>query len=157
MKTKLLHAARNIRVLILLVTLSLFAISLANPQPAYARLTCEDDPTISNSCPNRPGTNCPGGVNVCSDDYAYTCVQKTDCDIVKKYVNPMIRFLILFVGIAVVAGLILGSMEYMTSSSEPQKVQKAKDRIRAAIIALVTYVFLYALLRFLFPGDWFII
>jgi hypothetical protein len=157
MKTKLLSAARTIKVLILLVFLSLFTISLAADNRAYAEEPICDASTAGRICPPTKGVNCKGGINQCNDAYVSQCVQKTDCDIVVKYVNPMIRFLILLVGIAVVIGIIKGGIQYMLSTGEPQKAAKAKESIRNAIIALLFYIFLYAMLRFLMPGDYLIV
>ena len=81
------------------------------------------------------------------------CKSTAHCDLIDKYINPFINFMAALVGIAVVVSIIVGGIQYSSSAGDPQKVTLAKNRIRNAIIALVTFLFLYALLQFLVPGG----
>lgn len=89
----------------------------------------------------KPGVNCADCSNVAK------------CPIVTKYVNPLINFLAAVVGVAVVISMVIGGIQYSQSAGDPQAASAAKNRIRNAIIALVTFLFLYALLNFLVPGG----
>src|SRR5687768_4040513 len=101
MKTKLLSATRTIIVLMLLVLPTLLTVGFVTEGTAYARDPAPNGCDVRQTCEATPvGKNCPGGINVCNDTYVSQCVQKDDCDVVTKYVNPFIRFLILLVGIA---------------------------------------------------------
>lgn len=80
----------------------------------------------------------------CSDD---------KCDLVRKYINPIIAFLTAVVGLAVVGAIIFGGIRYAASEGDPQKAAAAKAQIRGAIIALVCFMFLYAAINWLVPGD----
>lgn len=104
---------------------------------AYAAAGCDPD---DESCTD-PALNCS------PDD------SDPDCDLVAKYINPMISFLSIFAGIAVTIGIIYGAIEYSSAGSDPGKVQKAKSHIRGAIIALLAFLLLWALLRWLQPGG----
>lgn len=76
---------------------------------------------------------------------------KKKCDLVVKYLNPMIAFFSAFVGIAVVIGIISGGIIYASAGDDPQKTAKGRTQVRNAIIALVAYIFLYALIKWLIP------
>ena len=65
----------------------------------------------------------------------------------------IIRFLSDGVGIIIVLSIIIAGIQYIVSSGEPQAVSKAIARIRSSIIALVVYIFAYAILNYLIPGT----
>lgn len=75
------------------------------------------------------------------------------CDLVKKYINPLINVLSAIVGLAAVISIVAGAIQYMTSTGDPQKTSAAKNRISKTIFALVAYAFLYAFLQFIIPGG----
>ncbi|MFA5004365.1 MAG: hypothetical protein WC498_03785 [Candidatus Saccharimonadales bacterium] len=83
------------------------------------------------------------------------CANLGHCDLISKYINPLIQFLSALVGVAVVVSIVIGGIQYGSSAGDPQKASAAKNRIRNAILALVTFLFLYALLNFLVPGGLF--
>lgn len=83
------------------------------------------------------------------------CSNLSKCDLISKYINPVISFLAALVGVAVVISIVIGGIQYGSSAGDPQKVSAAKNRIRNAVIALVTFIFLYAMLNFLIPGGLF--
>lgn len=67
----------------------------------------------------------------------------------------IIRLLSDGVGIAVIASVIVGGIQFSTSRSDPQATSAAIGRIRASIIALLIYIFAFALLNYLVPGGYF--
>jgi hypothetical protein len=67
----------------------------------------------------------------------------------------IIRFLSIGVGIAVVASIIYAGIQYSASQGSPEETQAAKNRIQNAIIALIFYMFIYAIVQFLVPGGLF--
>ncbi len=92
--------------------------------------------------------------NTCIESKPFDqCANETNCNIVVKYLNPAIKLLTIFVGIAVVVGITIGGIQYASSGGDPQKAAAAKMRIRNSIIALLFYFFLYAFLRFAIPGG----
>lgn len=108
--------------------------------------------------------SCPDGSSVasetqCSDNAGDAaandkdCGTATNCDLVTKYINPFVNFLAALVGVAVTISIVVGGIRYASSAGDPQATAAAKARIRNAIIALVTFIFLYALLNFLIPGG----
>lgn len=109
--------------------------------------------------------NCDTGSTFQSDCTISNCTVKTNnsgdctsttvsgCALIRNYIKPFINFLVALVAIAVVISIIIGGVQYSQSAGDPAKVSAAKNRIRNAIIALVTFLFLYAMLNFLLPGG----
>ena len=70
-------------------------------------------------------------------------------------VFAIIRFLSDGVGIVVIASIVVGGIQYIASSGDPNNTNKAIGRIRSSIIALIIYIFAYAILNYLIPGAFF--
>jgi len=139
-------------------------LSCSNPLMSGAKLvTCPDGSPAPNNdkskCTSSTGVTCTDGSAPPCDtnaDPAATggnCANLAHCDLISKYINPFINFLSALVGVAVVISIVIGGIQYGSSAGDPQKVTAAKNRIRNAIIALLTFLFLYALLNFLIPGG----
>lgn len=114
-------------------------------------------PVYAQTCPD--GTPAPAGDTAnCVTDFEGDCtesnINEDNCGIV-RYIVVIINILSALVGVAVVASIIIGGIQYSTAGSDPQKVQAAKARIRNAIIALLFFIFGYAILNFLVPGGLF--
>lgn len=88
-----------------------------------------------------------------ASDPALDCAEGGDCDLIAKYLNPMISFLTAFVGIAVVIGIITGGIRYAAAGDDPQKIGVAKNHIKMATVALFMFLFLYAGLTWLLPAT----
>ncbi len=69
------------------------------------------------------------------------------------YLQIFIRTLSALVGIVVVLSIIVAGIQYSSSADDPQKVGAAKDRVRNALIALGTYIFMIAFLNWVVPGG----
>jgi hypothetical protein len=78
---------------------------------------------------------------------------KDRCDLIKKWVNPVINLLSLSFGVIAAASLIAGGVQYSTSMGDAQKVTNAKKRILNTLVAVVAYIFMYSFLQFLVPGG----
>lgn len=88
-----------------------------------------------------------------ANDPALDCIKNPDkCNLMKKYVNPIITFLTAFVGIAVTIGIISGGIRMATSADDPSKLATGKKQIGTAIFALLAMMILYALIRWLTPS-----
>jgi len=70
-----------------------------------------------------------------------------------NYVVPAIQFLSVGVGVVVLAMIIIGAIQYSASGGNPQTVAAARKKIINAILALVVYALMFALLDFLIPGG----
>lgn len=115
---------------------------------------CADCQNVVNG---KAPTGCPGCENgVCQDAAAKpgaVCDKASGCDLIAKYVNPLINVLSVSFGIIAVISLIIAGIQYSASSGDPQAVSKAKDRILKTVFAIIAYFFLYSLLQFLVPGG----
>ena len=139
------------------------------PISPTATLTCPYSPSATSyAC---PGAQCtfPNGITLTHGQAASSvngataaetaknlggnCLDAKNCDLIKNYVNPFINLLSALVGVAVVISIVIGGVQYGSSAGDSSKVAAAKDRIRNSILALITFMFLYALLNFLIPGG----
>jgi hypothetical protein len=64
-----------------------------------------------------------------------------------------IRFLSIGVGIVIAISVIMSGIQYSMSEGNAEVTQKAKSRIRSAILGLIIYVFTFSILQFLIPGG----
>ena len=67
----------------------------------------------------------------------------------------VIRFLTDGVGLVVIASIVFAGIQYTMAGSDPQAVSKAKKRITSSIIALIVYIFAFAIINYLIPGGFF--
>lgn len=85
-------------------------------------------------------------------DPALKCVEgDKGCDLVGRYINPIVGFLAAFAGIAVTIGIITGGIRYASAGDDPQKMGAAKKHISIAIFSLLAFLVLYAALQWLVP------
>jgi len=81
------------------------------------------------------------------------CANLGNCKLIQDYVNPAIAFMSAIVGVAIAIAIIYGGIQYSSSGGDPQKAQAGKQRIQNAIVALIAFMFITALLNFLIPGG----
>lgn len=70
-----------------------------------------------------------------------------------NYIALFIRALSGIVGVVVVAMIVIGGIQYSATGGDPGAVASAKKRIVNALLALVIYIFSFALLQYLIPGG----
>jgi hypothetical protein len=66
----------------------------------------------------------------------------------------LIRFLSVGVGLVIIDSMVVAGIQYMSSRGEPQGTQAAITRIRSNIIALLIFIFAYAILSFVVPPGY---
>lgn len=78
-------------------------------------------------------------------------------------INPIIdmafalfRFLSAGVGLVLIASIIYAGIQYSASRGNPQAVEASIKRITSTVIALLLYMFMFALANYLVPGGLFI-
>lgn len=172
----------NIKTRIILSTTALvaaFFISVLLPlQPAYAQSTeaecadafLPDDPDGYNLCVINitpgSGTGTPastGGVNVdCTADASGSFDEcfSGGLDTLGAGQNPIatnllriINFLSIGIGVVITVSVVAAAIQWTASGGEPQKRAKAISRIWNAAIALIIFVFGWALINWLIPGG----
>lgn len=79
-------------------------------------------------------------------------VEKKNCKILTYLVN-FINALAALVGVVVVGVIVVAGIQYSSAGNDPQKLAAAKNRIVNALLALVTFIFMYAFLQWVVPGG----
>ncbi len=124
---------------------------------SVSSIDCKDkkSPKVTQLTNNNPPT-CDSANN-CSDPAANPKANcsNTGCDLIVKYIDPLVNLLSVVFGLIAVISIIAGSIQYSASTGDPAKSSAAKSRIQNTIIAIVAYFFLYAFLQFLIPGGLF--
>jgi hypothetical protein len=69
------------------------------------------------------------------------------------FLRGIIKFAGGLVGLLVIMMLIIGGIRYITSAGNPKLVAAAKNQITNAIIGLVLFALMLAILNFLLPGG----
>ena len=105
---------------------------------------------------------CPAGKTLDSNGYCNTgnfvlnpageCVASNG-DCISNDIQTVINILSVVVGIVILGMVVFGGVRYSLSRSNPQEVQAAKGHLTNAIIALITYIFIYSLLQWIVPGG----
>lgn len=76
-----------------------------------------------------------------------------DANPIYAYAKGIIKFLALGVGILVVGMIIFGGIAYASARGDSGQVEKAKMIILNAIIVLLLFIFMSAILNFIIPGG----
>lgn len=79
------------------------------------------------------------------------CVGGNGVNPIYAYLKNIIIFLGGAIGLAVVITIIVAGIQYSSSNGNPANITKAKERLMNAVIGLVLYLFLAAILRYLVP------
>lgn len=104
------------------------------------------------------GLNCGGGSDANGHNYPSV---KTSIDFgCEGKGNPIldmtfaiIRFLSIGVGVVLIGSTIVAGVQYTMSKGEPDATAAAMKRLRANAIALLIFIFGYALLNYVVPGQ----
>lgn len=67
----------------------------------------------------------------------------------------IIRLLSIGVGLVVVGSIIVAGIQYTTSQDDPKATAAAEGRIKSAVIALLIYIFAFAILNYVIPAGFF--
>ena len=115
---------------VLACCLSLFA-GFALPAISFAGTTCGTNPAVKTSI----DIGCTGKIK----------------DPILDATFGIIRFLSDGVGLVVIASVIYGGIQRPSSRGDPQSTAQAIGRIRSSLIALLLFIFGYAILNYLIP------
>jgi hypothetical protein len=72
---------------------------------------------------------------------------------VVNYLRDVLKLLSGAVGIVIILMLVIAGIQYITSVGDPARIKAAKNRVTNAIIALVLFLMMFAILGFLIPGG----
>lgn len=95
-----------------------------------------------------------GGVETSID---FGCGEGSDGNIgdpgIYRLLTAFLRFFAIGVGIAVTIGIVYGGLMFMTARGNSGQTQKAISVIVNAVIGLLLFIFMYAIINFLVPGG----
>ena len=121
---------------------------------APSNLNCSKTPTDGRCATCQTNQNdCVQCTNGCGDSAVTASCNHDGCDLVGKFLNPLIKLLSAAVGVVVVLSIIYGAIQYSSSAGDPQKAAKARGHITKTVLALVAYIFFFAFLQFIVPGG----
>lgn len=123
-------------------------------QPSKTAASCASGKTQVNpdaaKDENAPARICVPPGNECATKNGQQCLK--DNPIVKD-LNIIVTFLSGAVGVVVVGVIILGGIQYSMAGDKAEAVSAAKKRITNGLIALVSFLFIFAFLQWLIPGG----
>ncbi len=86
-----------------------------------------------------------------------TCIPIGDGDVNSNIIIVVLKIVLAFlgggIGIAIVMGIVYGGFLYMTARADAGQVKKGEEVIRNAVIALLAFLGMAAILNFLVPGG----
>jgi hypothetical protein len=100
--------------------------------PAFA---CGKASTAPPTAPSNGGTN------------------ENTCNLMVKYVNPIIKGLAAVVGIGVTVSIVFAGIQYAMSADDSSKVSAAKSRITNSLLTLLGFFLFFAFLNWVIPGG----
>lgn len=77
------------------------------------------------------------------------------CNAIIDATFAIIRLITDGVGLVVIGSIVFAGIQYSTSRGDPGKTKEAVTRIRNTIIALLVYIFAYAILNYVLPAGFF--
>lgn len=118
--------------------------------------TCNDGSTDTTKCPINTGDaggqySCGGPGNEVSITINLGCRHKGNA--VYDMIFAIVRFLSLGVGLVLVGSMIWAGIQYTSSRGDPQATAAAVNRIRSNVTALLIFIFAYAILNYVVPGQ----
>ncbi len=142
----------------LVATVAILSFIIAAPAVASAAAIpagCPGGP----AGPLAPGTTCPSSqTNTVKTTDRKDCnaptLNKNNCQII-NYLFIAINTLSALVGIVIIIMVTVAGIEYSTSGNDPQRVAAARGKITNALLALATFIFMYAFLQWVIPGGLF--
>ncbi len=79
-------------------------------------------------------------------------LNRGNCEII-DFILVVINVLSAAAGMAIIASIMIAGYQWMTAQDNSGQVEAARKRIGMAILALFTFIFMYAFLQWLIPGG----
>jgi len=112
------------------------------PLPAYA--ACSKDQQEITLPVDQGGTKCIP-INARTTDIAENPIF--------FYLRNILIFMAGGIGLAVVGGIVWGAYMYITARGNASQTQQGQNIIINAVVGLLLFIFMYAILQFLIPGG----
>lgn len=107
--------------------------------------------TMLTSVPVYAGTTCGSGDTAVQVSIDLGC--KNAGNGIVDLVFAIIRFLTVGVGLVIVGSMVVAGIQYTSSRGDPQATARAIERIRNNLIALLLFIFAFAILNWVVPGT----
>lgn len=140
MKTLISHL--KTRIALSVAVFAAVLVFVAAPMPAYA--ACGKNEQEISLPVDQGGTRCVP-INERATDIADNPIF--------FYLRNILVFLAGGVGLAVVGGIIYGAYMYITARGNASQTQQGQNIIINAVVGLLMFIFMYAILQFLIPGG----
>lgn len=150
-KTHSLRMVTRLLFLAVLVAGSLNFVQIVMPTgTAHAAVNlCSNNSTVA-KCPSAP-YYCGSGNDKVSMSINIGC--KGQGNALTDAVFAIIRFLSIGVGIIITASTVYAGVQYSLARDDPGQIGQAKSRIMNNLAALLIYIFAYAILNYVIPGQ----
>jgi hypothetical protein len=106
------------------------------------------------------GSVCGKGTNTVTVSFDFGCLGSSysgaELNPILDVAYAIFRFLSAGVGLLVIGSVIIAGIQYSASRGNPQATQASIKRITNAIIGLLIYIFMFAILNFIVPGGLFL-
>ena len=144
-----MYNAKHKLALFLLTVLTLAATIIGTQAAVYAA------PSSGAFIPIKSGNFCGKGPGQQETAINFGCMgDKAAADKVNPIIDltfSILRFLSAGVGIVIVASVVVGGIQYTVAQGEPQKQAAARGRVINALIALLLFLFTFAIVQWLVP------
>lgn len=104
------------------------------------------------SCTNPNATTPPPPGSKDDPTTSDDCSTDDKCGII-TYIGVITNALSAIVGVVIIAMIIIGGIQYSAAGADPNKVQAAKKKIYNALLALLLFIFGFAIVQWLVPGG----
>ena len=115
---------------------------------SWVEVSCQDLTTVIS--PSMANNFCGGPSDRVTTSIDFGC--KGQGNPILDMAFAVIRLLSDGVGIVVIASMVVGGIQYTTSAGDPNAAAKAVGRIRSSLLALLIFIFAYAILNYVLPG-----
>jgi hypothetical protein len=96
-------------------------------------------------------SSCGSGSNAINTSIDFGC--KGAGNPIVDLTFAIIRFLSYGVGLVITFSLVVAGLQYIGSQGNSENTNNAISRIRSSIIALILYIFAFAILNYIVPGQ----
>lgn len=131
-------------------------VSAVPPPPPGCTKNCNNPPAPKNQSGSSALTTPDNCVQIALPIFGNnTCVQnnKGNGSAVIIYLRDVLKLISSAVGITVIIMIIVAGIQYITSTGDPSNIKNAKNRLVNALIALLLFLMMFAILQFLVPGG----
>lgn len=102
------------------------------------------------------GGGSPAPTGGCGDTHVQLAIDvgcKGEGNAIFDFIGGIVRFIAPGVGLVIVLMIIIGGIRYIASGGNPEAAAAAKKMVTNALLALIIFIFLAAILNFIIPGG----